>query len=145
MYFDQLTAVYNHYTVMRSKITIQAVPTTTGTGIFGVYIDDDTTVTPTLAQDLCEQNSSAYRLVCSAGSQGQPITVSKVWDAVQAFGPSTLANDDLQGNSGANPVEQQYFTIFVQDSPGAAVTTFNCLVTVEYLAIWDELKNINSS
>lgn len=144
MYFDQLGAIYNHYTVLQSKITIQVVNTSAETAIVGVYIEDDTTLTPASSTAMCEQPSAAYRqLNSNLGSN--IVTISKTWSATQAFGPGTMANDNLQGTIAANPTEQQYFTLFLQDIQTAAVVSANFLVTLEYVAVWDELKNLISS
>lgn len=144
MYFDQLSAIYNHYTVVSSKITVHFAPRDTNQCTVGVYIEDDTTITPGSANTMCEQSSARYQIVLGSVAD-VPHTIRNKWNAVQAFGPGTLANDDLQGSSGANPVEQQYYTLFVQDLQSTATVSFAAHVTLEYEAVWDELKNIGSS
>lgn len=142
-YFDTLVGVYNHYVVHKSKITVQAATASgsaASSSLFGVYIEDDTTVTGSKAQTFAEYNSASYRMLHNASNE--PVTVSKSWDAKQAFGGNIQDNDDLQGSSAANPVEQQFFTLFVQDVDKTTTVSLNLTVTIEYEAIWDELKNL---
>lgn len=145
MYFDNANGVYNHYTVLRSKCTVQAIVegATPASVICGVYIEDDNTITPAGSAAMCEQPSAAYQFINNGRTV--PVTFSKVWDARQAFGGDPLANDNLQGNSVANPAEQQFFTIFAQDAASAVVVNLRFVVTIEYIAVWDELKNLASN
>jgi len=144
MYFDQLAAIYNHYTVVKSKISVKCTSGVSGVQLIGCYIEDDTTITPTSAQAAAEQSSAVSRILSPAGVEGA-LQFSKAWNAVQAFGPNPLANDNLQGTSGANPTEQQYFTVFTQDVAAASIVTVAFTAVIEYETIWDELKNLNSS
>jgi len=144
MYFDQTNAMYNHYTVVASKLTVHFLPRDVVQTTVGVYIEDDTTISPTNAQACCEQSSARYGVLIGSVAD-RPKTITCRWNAVQAFGPGTLANDDLQGSSGANPVEQQYYTLFLQDLQAGSSCAVVAHVTIEYEAVWDELKNLNSS
>lgn len=146
MYFDQANAIYNHYTVLSSKISVQfnVEGATPPSVICGVYIEDDNTITPGGSAAMCEQPSAAYHLTVS-GRADTPLLIQKSWSAKEAFGGDIMDNDDLKGDSGNNPVEQQFFTVFAQDAASGAVTNVRLLVTIEYLAVWDELKNLASS
>lgn len=145
LYFDQLAALYNHYTVLSSKITIQLVPRSGMSvyGIYGVYINDDTTVTPASSDRACEQSTSSYTIV---GSLQQPIKLRRSWNAKNAFGPGALSDPNLQGTSAANPTEQQFFTVFWQELAAAGTSqVVDAICTLEYTAMWQELKDIGGS
>lgn len=142
MYFDTVSAIYNHFTCLSSKITIHCYGTGTDSSLSGVYIEDDTTRTPTLALAMAEQNSASYGLVPPLASGGYK-TFTKRWSATEAFGPSTLANDNLQGTSAANPTEMQHYTVFCQHTQASAIVAIQGVLTVEYDTVWDELKNLN--
>jgi hypothetical protein len=146
MYFDQLAALYNHFTVVKSKITVSFSPSSLFSAvpawIFGAYIEDDTTTTPgTDVQALCEQSTCHYTHITSE----QPTkSVTVHWDAVKAFGRNPESDPNLQGTGSSDPTEQQIYNLFFQ--PQAGVTSAGvCLITVEYDAIWQELKNLASS
>jgi len=144
--FDQLNGIYNHYTVLKSKITVwigtehanQAQQSLTG-----VYIEDDTTVTPAATYGaLCEQSTGKWKPYVVTN---QPNKFVIFWDAKKAFGGDILDNDDLQGTGAANPVEQQFFTIWAGDATGSTTTSYEVHVDIEYTAMWEELKNLASS
>jgi len=145
LYFDQLSAVYNHFTVIRSKITAKFIQQTDAAGcagsICGIYVDDDTSTLASIS-DIVEQNSSVFKTALPSG-ENQAI-VSQTWDAVQTFGPNPLANDNLQGTPGTDPTEQSIFCVYFQPM-AAANTTGELEVFIEYTAIWDELKNVAGS
>lgn len=146
MYFDQLSAMYNHFTVLKSKITLQVSLLSTSAaeiGVCGIYIEDDSSVVATSFVIANEQETSVFGQVNNQFNQ--PTRFTKTWDAVQAFGPNPLANDNLQGSASADPTEQQTFVCYFQDANSAATLTGFGLITVEYDVIWDELKNVTSS
>jgi len=146
MYFDQMSALYDHYTVIGSKFTITISPQNNafGPGIVGIYQDDDTTITPVTVAACMEQSTARYKFI-AAGSD-QCVRFTNKWSAKKTFGGSILGNDNLQGTSAANPTEQTYFTIFVASSdPGAADFDVAVSCTVTYIAVWDELKNLVQS
>lgn len=145
LYFDQLAALYNHYTVEKSKITVQGCAGNGQTDpmIFGVFINDDATVTPTTAISCCEQTTCAYTHVITNDGNKR---VSKKWDAKNAFGPNTVGDPNLQGTSAANPTEQQVFTVFAQSTIATpSAMTVTCFVTIEFDTVWQELKDIAAS
>lgn len=142
MYFDNLSAIYNHYTVIGSKITVRAVPATAtqGPAVFGIYINDDVSTTIADATTALEYSSGSGMLI--APGQSNPLTVVKTWSAKQTFGGSVLANDRLQGDISSNPAEQSYYEIVYQDLTTTATTSnVKLWVEVEYTAVWDELKD----
>lgn len=144
LYFDQLAALYNHYTVVGSKISLQAACRSANTHptVFGVFINDDSTVTNTTWDKLCEQNSSSYSQVMTFNGGAR---CAKKWSANKNFG-SAIGDPNLQGTAAANPTEQSVFTVF-HACPSAAVSamTTDIIITIEYDAVWQELKDIVSS
>lgn len=137
-YFSQLTALYNHYTVTKSKITARFTPGSVHNCKIGIYIEDDTSIAPTTGDSMAEQASAVTSSTIQFATV--PVKLTKSWNAIQNFGPNPLANDNLQGTSSANPAEGQYYTLFFQDLAGAAAVTMGIYVVIEYEATWDELK-----
>jgi len=144
LYFDQVASIYDHYVVIGAKMVVRwmktdgtaSAPTTVG-----CYINDDTTVTPSFSAGM-EQSQGRHRVLTAASPK---TTFAMKWSCKKAFGGSILANTELQGTSAANPTEQQYFTIVLQDPEFAAVTATVFTVVIEYDAIFEELKNLDSS
>lgn len=137
-YYSQLTALYNHYTVTKSKCTVRFTPGSTHNCKVGIYIEDDTAIAPTTGDSMAEQASAVTSSTIQFATV--PVKLSKTWSAVQNFGPNPLANDNLQGTVSANPAEGQYYTIFFQDLLGASAVSMVVYVVIEYEAVWDELK-----
>lgn len=145
MYFDQLTALYDHYTVIGAvaifKVT-HLVPSNYSARV-GCFINDDSTVTPSTMDALCENSLSRHRLL--AAGQTTPVTFTMKWSAKKTFGGSILANDNLQGSASASPTEQSMFTLMLQPTDSITTSSFVVDVSIKYTAIWDELKDIASS
>lgn len=148
MYFDQLMAIYDHYTVVRSRITVQfAYQTSTLSTVnpiqVALFIDDDTT--PGTTSNI---NTATERGDASTGmaltTQGVFTKLYKTWNAVTFFGKNPLANDNLQGTSSTNPSEQSYYVIQAQDLSGAEGTV-QVKVLIEYDTVFDELTSISAS
>jgi len=145
IYFDQMTVLYDHYTVIGSKVTLR-ISQATAAGVsatIALFINDETGLTAASIQAISEQSSGTIRTIPQASSI--ETLLSKKWSAKQTFGGSVLGNDLLQGNSSSNPQEQSYFTFGVQANDLSSVAVLNIDVEVEYIAIWDELADINSS
>lgn len=143
MYFDQAAALWDHYTCIGSKIkfVVSQAANTNASATACLWLNDDTSVTPTL-YGLAEQTSASRRILPAYNVD--PYTLTKKWSPKKIFGGSILANDNLQGTASANPTEQTYYclSIFPQ---GASTQTYNVQVYIEYITVWDELKDVNSS
>lgn len=144
LYFDQMAAIYNHYTVMKSRIKATVVPNTTEPFVAGFFIDDDASPAVTALDVVTQQPSAVYTV---SQRDAQVVTVYKSWDCKSVFGPNPLDNDRLQGNAAANPDEIQAFILFVRPvNAGAAVTTyFDVYITVEFDTVWNELRVMTGS
>lgn len=145
MYFDQMAALYDHYTVIGSKVTVQLTPIASNQApvIFGCYKNDDSTVTPTTISELMEQTDSKYQVVNF--NANKPVKFTLKWSAKKTFGGSVLGNDNLQGTASANPTEQTTYTFYTKPMDGASTVGCFANVTIQYIAIWDELRDIAGS
>lgn len=146
MYFDQLGALYDHYTVIGSKIKYRVVPS--GTAIQNPYkiitwINDDTTSTGDATS--FSENKFAKTRLCTGGVNPSQIILTNKWSAKKFFGGSVMANDELKGTTSANPAEQSYFQISFRTLDGTSTVSVYVLVEIEYVAIWKELKELASS
>lgn len=144
LYFDQMAAIYNHYTVIGSKIRVTiGAPTATNTNeIVVLWINDDTSVTPSLTA-LVEQSSANYTILNFANVDTH--TLTKKWSAKKTFGGSVLGNDNLQGTVSSSPTEQSFFQISIFPQDLLSSQAFNVQAHIEYIAVWEELKDIAGS
>lgn len=144
MLFDQMAVLYDHYTVIASKIKwtiIQENTTGLPPYIVTVLINDD--VTGTGLSGTREQTTSQNKLGGSVSTD--PLVFYQNWSAYSAFGPAPLANNSLQGTPTANPVEQQYYQIILRAGDQVTSVTVRVMVELEYTCVWAEPKDVNSS
>jgi len=146
MYFDQMSALYDHYHVIGSKIKVKVTPAAENQMpvVFGCYKNDDSTVTPTTLNALMEQTEATHKVISL--NAGAPAVFSKKWSAKKTFGGSILGNPSLQGTASANPTETTVYTFFMKPMDVTA-SNVACYITIEieYIAVWAELKDIQSS
>ncbi len=139
MYFDTLTGIYNHYTVVASSIRVTFNSNVnTNTILVGIMQNDDSVITPTSASALAEQYNARILSV----AQTDPNVITMSWTAVGTFGGDPLSNDNLQGTVSTNPPEQTVWTIFAQSADLISTIGCNALVELEYTAVWEELKDL---
>lgn len=142
LYFDQLSAIYDHYTVLRSRIRVSPNHISTLPILYSLYLDDDTSAVAN-AVDASERIGAVSKMfIPSYGGQNQEMRLS--FDAVKTFGPNPMANDNLQGTGLTSPAEQQVYTIQAYDGTGTAATG-QLMVWIEYDCVWDEFTTIASS
>lgn len=147
LYFDQFTALYDHYTVIGSKITVKLCSGTANeaAGQFAMMLNDDTSSTNiTDPEHAFEQSQHSNRLTLIPPNSNNSYAQRLTWSPKKVFGGSILANDALQGTVSANPTEQSYYDLYFS-SFGSATTTCAIQVLIEYIAVWDELKEVAQS
>lgn len=145
MYYDQFSALYDQYTVIGSRITYLIVPSTSSTVPvkIGVFINDDTTSTPTSVDNISELPSGKMYILPQNSTK--TLVIRKNWSAKKTFGGSVLGNDSLQGTISTNPSEQSYYQISMQSIDSFSTCTIFVQALVEYIVIWDELRDIAGS
>ena len=145
MYFDQMTALYDHYVVIGSKIDLKitAVGSSLPTAIVTLWIDDDNTLTNNRIDYFIETGTASRCMVPQ--NSGSTFSLSKKWSAKKFFGKGVLANTDLQGTIGTNPAEQSSFVIsmIAVDQFTTTIVAVEALIT--YIAVWKELKDVAAS
>lgn len=145
LYFDQLTAVYDHYAVVGSRCKFTPLSASNLNVVYAAFVDDDSTIPAPSATNvsmLTRPGSKSSFVGNFATDRPHPVMCSynqKSW-----FGGDLLASGDQQGTSAANPTETvfhvfQYFDI--------AVGSYNLdlIIQVEYDVVWDELFTVAQS
>lgn len=138
LYFDQLAAIYNHYTVMKARIRATIVPNRNEAFVGGIYIDDDSSPAVTALDVVNQQPSAVYKV---SQRDAEVLTVYKSWDCKSVFGPNPMDNDRLQGDVATNPAEFQSFIVYARPVLTVTPTTvFDVYITLEFDTVWNELK-----
>lgn len=145
LYYNEYAALYNHYTVIGSKITVNAVPyNTIEPGVVGMYINDDNVNDYTSAQTALEQSKRNFSFLGASAGQ-TPKRFSLKWSAKKQFGAAVMANDKLTGSDTTSPLEQSYYNFWLAELTASANYNVELIVNIEYIAIWTELKQVASS
>lgn len=148
MYFDQYSALYNHYTVIGSRVKFTIVngdqQESQYAFTFCAYRDDDGSLPSGATMEGIAEQTQGRQLVTVPGGANNVYTTSLSFSAKKTFGGSILGNPELKGSATSDPTEGQYFILALRAgvSHGA-----NLVVTihVEYVAVWSELKDVAQS
>lgn len=140
LYTDTLFTVYDHATVLKSRIKVTIWPNGSPACVGVVYVDDDTS-TKTDAIAALEMPGATKTAMSSSISLG---FLRSSWDAVKTFGGNPQSDPDMQCTSSSNPTEESFYVINLFNF-GAETTGIPVLVEIEYDCVWDELKTIAQS
>lgn len=147
MYFDQMMAIYNHWVVLKARMKVTWIGTTTteSPSVVGVYVNDDATVVPADWSAACEQSSCKHTVMPSSATD-LPVTLwAQTYDAAKVFGPNPQANANLRGSASANPSELNLWSVFFASMDGVSNTSGYVKIDVSYDAVFFELKDVAAS
>lgn len=140
--FDNMTALFDHYTVIYSKIRVDYYSTdTTYSAVCGVLLKDNATTSNNVMNLLCGESVSV-----TVNPQQPMNQVVKGCNVSKFLGrPAIMSEDDLRGTSTTNPTEQAYYHVFVQPNTTADIAEVTCVVRIDYVAIWTEPRSLSNS
>jgi hypothetical protein len=145
--FDELMTMYNHYTVYRSKISVQFIhgSGSTTTGACGIYLSPDTT-NITAVSRLLENGLVTWKTLLPVNVDGSHASLSMDCDVASYYGrdlnPRELEEStDLYGTAAANPNDQVYFGLLAFDPTASNQITLFAIVEIIYYAfLWEPRK-----
>lgn len=154
MGFDQMSALYNHWQVIGSKISYRIARGSVGdpaatrgaTLQVATYLDDDTTA-PISYSALLEQNRVRSYMFGSSdfeGNSDRTVRLTNKFSARKQFGTGSLAKVDLMGSASADPTEQSLF-VLAYTSDSVTPQPFVVQVQIDYIVVWTEVKDITPS
>lgn len=138
--FDQYMAMYDHFTVIGSKITVFARNGDESYGqMVGVRYSDSATVESD-PRTLIENGRCVYRLM-DEGDESDACSVSMGLNIGKVLGrKSVLDEDDLRGGAGGNPAEQAYWHVFAFPDSAVDSGAIRFSVQIDYIAVFSEPK-----
>jgi len=147
MYYDQMTPLYDHWVVVGALIKVTLNPNATSTAAvrWGIYLNDDTSMTPATVEGCITQGGAVSKLTGNTSEPGRDTTLRHKYSAKKEFGGSILANNSLQGTDAANPSEGQYWTIFAKPLVSIASLDYDFTIECQYIVIWKEAHDISMS
>jgi hypothetical protein len=139
MGFDQMMNFYNHYTVVRSRIT--ALVMNTSAALFpsvGIAINGSSTPVASIEQ-LVENGDIVISQLTLTGQIGSQAKLTRSIDCARFQGIDDIMDDaNMRGDSASNPTEQMYFQISAWNPYTATQITVNFQVVIEYDAVFHE-------
>jgi len=149
--FDQLMALYDHYTVKSAKVSVRFLNQSASSRPYvGIAVRDSTTAFAEL-KDMMEYDGSIVsklplaRSTAGAAKDMATCLETRV-DIAKFLGRANAMSDpELKGSAGANPSELVQFHVMVVNTEGAVACDVNAVVTIEYDVILHEPKLPTSS
>lgn len=143
MYFDQLMALYDHYVVIGSKVTVRFVNTNASIAVIaGVRLTDSATLV-TAPTQLLENARNVQRIIGPRGSMNTATVTAKVnpGQFLRGTKKGIMIQKKLQGSISTNPDEQCYWQIFATAADGSSTGgTVEAVVSMEYQIVFCEPK-----
>lgn len=146
MGFDQMMVFYNHFCVLRSKITIVGRSTTSGPGTIALRQDADATVI-TDADRIMEFGGVISDVLEGKGVYGANKELSLGVSISRLQGVSNkaiTADSTLRGSAAASPSEITYYHLCLWDRGGQTVTA-QADVVIDYFAYFVEPRDFSTS
>lgn len=142
---DTYQSIYNHYTVLNSKISIK--PANTNGALvpitYGVGIDDDVGTSPAYDTWAERPTYKTRQLVLNGAPDDKPLKHS--WSRAKRF-PHNDTYLTLSAPFGSSPTEEEFFVMVVQSgTSGTAIGTVYMNIEIEYTCEFYELKDLGSS
>lgn len=142
MYFDELAALYRHYMVTSSKVTVEfSTAANSVPHVIGVCLDDDQTLAGTSMESLSERPSSTTLEL----APGTTRKITKYFSLKRNFGNVSLGVNTFQGSPSTNPTEQMVFVLFSRPVLFTDTPTIYIKVSIEYNAVWTEIFEPSTS
>lgn len=140
--YDTMQLLFNHYTVLGSKMTVRARTTNAVPYYIGIYLTDSGTITYTTASEFISARHGTYRV---AATDKQANLACK-YSAKKFFNVTDVKDNStkLGSNIGANPADAAYFCVWMQ-AMSAGTTTVTLDVTIDFIASFSEPKDLAAS
>ncbi len=144
--FDQYMALYDHYKVLSSVITVDFLPATTAAlnnqMFCGVILVDD--VTPNGSLQNIIENNAAYATVTS-GAGAKATRVKNKFDIATYFKSRAKGANVLIGSSTANPTEGAFFHVWAAPCSSGDAALLCVGVKIEYIVQFSEATIVAQS
>lgn len=140
MYFDQMTALYDHYVVNSSTIKVTFVPAAVhaNPGQIALYQNDDVSTAPTSIARIGEQTTGVAKIF--GPEANYTLSLKNKYSCPKIWGANPLALSTQQGSGTANPTEGTIWTLAYEAGNGSNQSVL-ATVEITYNATWTEVKD----
>lgn len=141
MYFDQMTALYDHFVVTKATITVTLCPAAQSNVVMAVALfeNDDGTSVPTTVDYIAEQTSGVVKMI--GANDTKPVVLRRTYKPKKIWGVNPAALAQQQGSAAADPTEITCWTLAAQNVTTGATTAMWVQVDIRYEAMWTEVKD----
>jgi len=142
---DQWAALYNHYVVLGSKLTVRFIPNASSTApcAMGTYLTDGTAVPYTTPSEFIEAKRGNYKIFKATD---RAVTLIQKYSAKKQYNVADVK--DNVGRIGAamdtNPSDEAFFNIWF-DAIDGSTSTCVCMVYIDYIVLYSEPKDMPTS
>jgi hypothetical protein len=146
--FDQIMPLYDHFVVLKSTIKVRLVSQTVNSVVMaGVALSSTVTNQgdwDDYAEGPMSQVDSTGNLVTYGNTSVLEFKLH--YDAKSFLGvPDPITSNKNQGTISANPIDNAFYHIFVQDGAESASVNVRALVEIEYHCVFIEPLNPSQS
>lgn len=147
MGFDQWALLYNHYTVISSKIHVKAISYGSSSGgvACALFVTDDVTPPYSAIDYYIEAAKGPYSIIPDSGSPN--VTLTSKFSTRNFFNIKDVKDntDNIGSLCTNNPAEQAYWMLVQQPMDKASTVTRRYMVTIEYNVLFSEPKDLSPS
>lgn len=138
LYFDQLTGLYNHYTVNASEIKATFVNvSTTVQGRVALGISDDTSGA-SLEAAFEQRHAVAANITPLSGSRSLVVMKNR-WNSDMMLGIDAANDGSNKTGVASNPTEESFFQLVFFSLTGGSTDAVSVSVEIHYDCIFSEL------
>lgn len=144
--FDEIMALYDHFTVHGAKITVDFHnDDATNPVLVGIAVRD-ANVTVADPRQYVENGLMDYTMLSNFGNWKDHTRITMHCDVAKYLGRKNLLSDpDVKGSASANPLEEAYFHVCVWALGAVDASTTTCAVTIDYDVTFHERKMVGLS
>lgn len=145
---DTWQTLYNHYTVIGSKITVR-LQTSSGNAansfaLAGLGLRDDSTATTTLGLAV-ESGRCSFRYLGTDDAKNGMIRMTKGYSCKKWFGKTYNASGTQRAAFGNNPSEEVFYHVSVESAAGDDLGAVYGQAVIEYICLLQEPKDLGQS
>ena len=143
--FDQMMALYNHYTVIGAKIKVTGENSQSDVKICGIQLTPDNLAVPSV-QDIMERPGQTWKFIGEQQGGTSAINIAKGFSARKFFGKRNIVGSaDYRGDAASNPNELAFFLVWMGPQDGSDLAGQIFTVEISYFAVLTEPKLLPSS
>lgn len=145
--FDQLMPLYNHFTVIGSRIRVSAVNDDENKAVVLCLTLQAENTTQTNPLDLLERQDVKWTTLAAKGGGPHVKNLTMNFSAKKFFSKTDLLDDtSLRGNVSSSPTEQAYYHIGMFTHDGSTdPAAIDLIVQVDYIVTFHEPNDVASS